>query len=68
LGHFKREFRDKILNEISKSLSEEGDYIQFQYALVDIVGIKNIFSNVKISYELLNFPPAFVIRCKKIKK
>ncbi len=68
LGHFKNEFRDKILNEISLSLNENGDYIQFQYILADIVGIKKIFSNIKISYELFNFPPAFVIMCKKSKK
>lgn len=66
LGHFKKELKQKILTEINKNLKHGGEYIQFQYFLADIKTIKSFFPKTKISFELFNVPPAFVIRCKKI--
>lgn len=67
LGHFNKELKSKILNEIKDGLSDNGVYIQFEYFLAGIKSIKRFFPNVKLSLELLNIPPAFVIRCKKTK-
>lgn len=66
LGHFKKELKNKILTEVSKYLKQGGEYIQFQYFLADIKSIKKFFPKAKISFEIFNVPPAFVIRCKKI--
>ncbi len=65
LGHFSRELKSKILNEIKGALSDDGTYIQFEYFLAGIRSINKFFSNISLSFELLNIPPAFVIRCKK---
>lgn len=68
LGHFNREMKDKILNEIKECLSDDGTFIQFEYFLAGIMSIKKFFPSISISFEFLNFPPAFVMRCKKTKK
>ncbi len=68
LGHFNAEMKNGILNAIYNSLSDDGVYIQFEYFLAGIRSIKRYFPRVSLSFELFNIPPAFVIRCKKIKK
>jgi phospholipid N-methyltransferase len=68
LGHFTLEMKNNILSEIKNGLSDDGIYVQFEYFLAGIRSIKRFFPYVSISFELLNFPPAFVIRCKKNKK
>ncbi len=68
LGHFNKDLKDKILNESKSILKDNGEFVQFEYFLAGIRSIKSIFPFLSISFELFNFPPAFVIRCKKIKK
>ncbi len=68
LGHFSKELKDRILKEASECLSNNGEYIQFEYIMAGIRSIKSFFPFISVSLELLNFPPAFVMRCKKVKK
>ncbi len=55
----------RILFIINKHLKNEGIFVQYQYSLYRLNMLKSIFSHVKISFILLNFPPAFVYECKK---
>ncbi len=65
LGHFSREVNGKILSEAKKCLSNDGMFVQFEYLLAGYKSIKKVFPEVSISFELLNLPPAFVMRCRK---
>lgn len=65
LGNFKKEVSEEILKRANECLAEHGTYVQFQYLLVNILNIKNVFPRIKISYEFFNFPPAFVMKCTK---
>ena len=66
LGNFSRKTKWSILNAVMRSLKEGGLYIQFQYFLASILTIKRFFPKIRISYEVRNVPPAFVIVGKKI--
>jgi phospholipid N-methyltransferase len=68
IGNFSKEDKQRILKEISESLDEGGTYIQFEYFLAGIMAVKKVFPKISLDFELLNFPPAFVMRCKKSKK
>lgn len=66
LGHFSKDLKNKILTEAKNCLKDEGKFIQFEYFLAGINSVKGVFPKVDISFELLNFPPAFVMECKKL--
>lgn len=68
LGNFKKETNHEILREVFKCLEDGGSFIQFEYILSAIRSVKKFFPAISISYEILNLPPAFVMRCKKNKK
>lgn len=68
IGNFKKEEKKRILDEIAECLEDDGTFIQFEYFLAGIMAVKKVFPKISISFELFNFPPAFVMRCKKIKK
>lgn len=53
-----------ILKEISKVLLNNGEFIQYQYSLLDYSFLKNNFSIIKIRFTFFNFPPAFIYNCK----
>ena len=62
---------DKISNDILKksykSLKQNGTFIQYQYSLTYYKKLKKVFStDISLEFEPLNFPPAFVYRCKKV--
>ncbi len=63
LANFTSQEIDMIFNNIQKSLSKDGKYIQFQYTLRNDRLIKSRFSKVSKNYSLFNFPPAFVYTC-----
>lgn len=62
---FSEELRKEILRQITKSLRAGGVFVAFQYSLQMHKLLKSHFKEVKVSFELLNMPPAFVYRCKK---
>lgn len=59
------EIRENILSTAHSTLKNDGEFIQFQYSLHQRKNLKSLFKKVDISYTPLNFPPAFVYRCKK---
>ncbi len=65
IGHFKKDMKDKLFTEILKCLSDDGVFVQFEYFLAGIRAVKRAFPKIKIDFELLNFPPAFIMKCKK---
>ena len=55
-----------ILENALKTLDKEGTFIQYQYSLTYYKKLKAVFkSKISLEFEPLNFPPAFVYRCKK---
>ncbi len=67
LGNFRKEDKEKTLQAISDCLEDNGTYIQFEYLLAGMKAVKAFFPAISLSYEILNIPPAFVMRCKKAK-
>lgn len=63
LAMFPKELARKILDTSKKVLQPQGKYIQFQYSLQSKNALKTVFSNVKLSFTVLNIPPAFVYTC-----
>ncbi|AUC17153.1 ribosomal RNA adenine dimethylase [Tenacibaculum sp. SZ-18] len=63
-----KEISMNILNTSHQVLKEDGKYIQFQYSLNYLKKLKDIFgkNNVKVQFEAINIPPAFVYQCSKI--
>jgi phospholipid N-methyltransferase len=62
---FPAELRRRILSGVEVSLEEEGHFIAFQYSLQMYPAFHRLFRQVKIGFELRNFPPAFVYTCRK---
>lgn len=65
-GSFPKELTDEILKESHKNLKYNWLYIQFQYFLQNKKDIYKTFKNHSISWQPLNFPPAFIYKCHKI--
>jgi phospholipid N-methyltransferase len=61
LGNFSRKTKWSILGAVKDNLAVHGSYIQFQYFLASILTIRKFFPKLRISYEVRNVPPAFVI-------
>lgn len=57
--------RSHLLKEIGRALRPGGVYIQFQYSLKNVKDLRRAFSDVRISFELFNLPPAFVFACRR---
>ncbi|WP_232698840.1 class I SAM-dependent methyltransferase [Brevibacillus daliensis] len=66
--NFSQELRDRIVNEIERSLKPGGSFIAFQYSLQMKSQFEEVFDEVSISFEPLNVPPAFIYRIKKKKQ
>jgi|SRR5690606_4719315 len=56
--------RSAILENTKKSLKKGGKFIQFQYSLQSKGLLKKLYKEIKISFTILNFPPAFVYTCR----
>jgi len=54
-----------IVGECRKFLKEGGLFIQIHYSLLAKKIYKKVFGNVKINFEPLNIPPAFVLISSK---
>lgn len=56
-----------ILENSLEALDENGTFIQYQYSLTYYKFLKSVFKDsISLDFEVLNFPPAFVYRCKKL--
>ncbi|CAM1349423.1 class I SAM-dependent methyltransferase [Tenacibaculum insulae] len=57
---------DTILQESYQVLKNDGLFIQYQYSLTYYKKLKEVFGDaIKLSFEPLNFPPAFIYNCIK---
>jgi phospholipid N-methyltransferase len=65
LSNFPKQLRESILVSSKNALKEDGKYIQFQYSLQIKRQINRVFPKISIDFTPLNFPPAFVLTCKK---
>ncbi|WP_435260813.1 class I SAM-dependent methyltransferase [Tenacibaculum sp. nBUS_03] len=55
-----------ILQKSYTVLNKNGLFIQYQYSLSYYKKLKDVFGkNITLSFETLNFPPAFVYKCAK---
>ncbi len=61
-----KELTKEILEVAHKNLKFDWIYLQFQYFLQNKKDIHNTFKNHSISWQPVNFPPAFVYKCHKI--
>jgi phospholipid N-methyltransferase len=59
-----KHFSKKILATTREILKESGMFITFQYTLLKKDYIAGYFKSVNNCRVLLNFPPAYVLRCK----
>lgn len=59
-----KDVSDNILDKSKELLSEDGEFITFQYTLLKKDLFKRYFKEIDISRELKNLPPAYVLRCK----
>ncbi len=56
-----------ILENSLASLELKGTFVQFQYSLTYYKYLKKVFKEaISLDFEMFNFPPAFVYRCKKL--
>jgi len=55
----------RILSQTKKHLKKEGKFITFQYTLLKKDFIGQFFNNIKITRELRNIPPAYILSCKE---
>lgn len=61
------EISDKILWSAFSSLEKEGTFIQYQYSLTYFKKLKEVFKDsISLKFEVLNVPPAFIYKCKKV--
>jgi len=60
LGNLDRERVSALVDKISRTLAEDGMYIQFQYSLLDRKKIQARFPSLRTVPVLLNLPPAVV--------
>lgn len=61
---FPQQLRQQILCGVECSLKAGGQFIAFQYSLQMYSSFKKCFPEIKLGFELRNFPPAFIYRCK----
>lgn len=55
-----------ILIKSYEVLKKKGLFIQYQYSLTYYKKLKKVFGeNIRLDFEPLNFPPAFVYKCAK---
>ena len=57
--------RRQIIENVYRALKPNGIFVAFQYSLQMKSLLNEYFSDVKIDFALLNFPPAFVYFCRK---
>jgi phospholipid N-methyltransferase len=62
---FPEALRNEVMLAVSHSLRTDGIFVAFQYSLQMRNLLKKYFREVKISFALINLPPAFVYYCRK---
>ncbi len=57
---------DRILQETHENLRTGGKFIQINYSLKCKGRYKKVFGNVRVQFEAMNLPPAFIQTCEKV--
>lgn len=65
-GSLPKELTIKILKEAHRNLKHNWIFLQFQYFLQNKKDIFATFKNHSITWQPVNFPPAFIYKCQKI--
>ncbi len=65
LANIKTGQKIRILNACLNVLKPGGYYVQFQYSLNDKALLTRKFPSVKLSFEAINIPPAFIYYAQK---
>ena len=61
-----KDLSERIIENSHKVLKEDGRFVQFQYSTLFLKQFKAIFKGkVKLDFEPLNLPPAFLYICEK---
>ncbi|MEN1938625.1 rRNA adenine N-6-methyltransferase family protein [Paenibacillus sp. 102] len=60
-----RDVSSRILSSVMESLSEDGEFITFQYSLAKKAFIQNFFQEISLKKVWLNLPPAHILSCRK---
>lgn len=67
LANLDNEFKNAIYTDIKSKIKDSGIFIQYQYLLLDYKKIEKSFSNCRLDFCLLNFPPAFIYKIDMLK-
>ncbi|MCM3736113.1 methyltransferase domain-containing protein [Bacillus cytotoxicus] len=59
------EVSTRILSNVMDVLQEHGEFITFQYSLIRKSFIQKFFPQVSVTKVWFNFPPAYVLDCRK---
>ncbi|AOY77745.1 class I SAM-dependent methyltransferase [Clostridium formicaceticum] len=62
-----KEVSNKILDNTFLKLKDDGEFIMFQYSFQYLNTLKSTFPQLRLGFQPLNFPPAFIYYCRKIK-
>lgn len=65
LGTLDRRRVVALVDCVHRSLAKGGQYIQFQYSLLDRKNIQSRFPKLRVRTAFINFPPAFVYYAQK---
>jgi phospholipid N-methyltransferase len=65
LASIPKTIKKDVFQESQNILAENGVILQYQYSLLDYSFLKQLFTNVKIKFTLLNLPPSFIYVCRK---
>jgi phospholipid N-methyltransferase len=60
-----KEVSEKILEETRNALSNEGEFITFQYTKFKQKHFQTYFNEIQVDKVFLNLPPAFVFKCSR---
>ncbi|MBO9129657.1 methyltransferase domain-containing protein [Bacillus sp. 165] len=63
-ANFSEELQNQLLDEIQSCLKQGGVFVTYQYSLQLRKKLEKRFKHVIISFQPINFPPAFVYHCQ----
>lgn len=59
-----RNISSNILRKTSKIISDNAEFVTFQYSILKLNFLKKYFGKINYKIVLKNIPPAYVIRCQ----
>lgn len=59
-----KEVSSSILRKTSKIISDNAEFVTFQYSLFKLDFLKEYFSNINYKKVMKNIPPAYVLKCQ----